>query len=126
MASALVSTRRRAGAASGSMVSEDQGEGALSFLYEFPSSAEIVEDLQLLVLLGRQVLRAFTDIMKFGVLNMKPLCTYARTNFFSISRAWQARRVVYTKEAIAFAQPHADMLLDPVRSHRNRVHGKHE
>ncbi len=54
MASALVSTRRRTGAAAGLLVSDDQVEGALSFLCEFPSSEDIIEDLQLHVLLGRQ------------------------------------------------------------------------
>jgi hypothetical protein len=56
MASAIVSTKRRAGAA-GLLVNDDEGVGEFSCRREFPSSDTIIEDLQLRVLLGRQGFR---------------------------------------------------------------------
>jgi hypothetical protein len=69
MTSALVSSRRRGAAAVGQLISEDQAEGELSLGREFPSSATVVEDRQLGVLLGRQVFWTHTQKF-FGVLSM--------------------------------------------------------
>ncbi len=55
MTSAVVSTRRRV--KTGTLANDDQVEGATYVLSEFPNSADIIEDLQLGVLLGRQVFR---------------------------------------------------------------------
>ena len=67
MASAILATRRRSGGAAGLLNGEDPIEGATYFLSEFPSPAEIIEDLQLGVLLGRQVFRTQTHIHYFQI-----------------------------------------------------------
>jgi hypothetical protein len=106
MAGALI--RRKVRESEGLSVNDDDRDVVPSYLLELPGDSSRIKDLNLAVLLGRQVISNFISTWTASKIGNILNC-----NFF-LSRSWQSRRVVYSRDVIAFARLDEDVLLDAI------------